>query len=280
MIKFFGVEYSRGATANIIHGGPALAPKAVQKMFPDADWKIISPDPISDDDCMADRFGDAFNMHKKIYPNTPHTKHIFIGGDHSVNFSHFAAIADQYPNEDLCLVYFDAHLDIHTPESSKAEASGAPHGTNVRHLLGEGDARWLSLPNKKPVLKPENLFYFGSRSFEPSEIKYVKDNNIFYRAPSQLQTTQDWDKAFKEVRNRIGNKKFVVSFDFDGIDEKYFKDVWVPESNGLSMEFARAFVKEFIDAVNFEFVEWAVSGDKDSENIVHELVGIVAKSFD
>jgi arginase family enzyme len=68
-----------------------------------------------------------------------------------------------------------------------------------------------------------------------------------------------------------------VSFDFDGIDEKYLKDVWVPESNGLSMEFARAFVNEFIDAVNFEFVEWAVSGDKESEKVANELIGIVAE---
>ncbi len=277
MIKFLGVEYSRGATAKLMDNvGPALAPHAVQKMFPMADWKIITP-PVVDN---TDRFGDTFNMHKLIYPNTPNEKHIFIGGDHSVNFSHFSAIADQYPDEDICLVYFDAHLDIHTPESSKAEASGAPHGTNVRHLLGEGDARWLSLPIKKPVLKKENLFYFGSRSFEPSEIQYVKDNNIFYRAPSQLQNESDWKAAFKEVHNRIGNRKFVVSFDFDGIDEKYFKDVWVPEPNGLSLDFARAFVAEFSDAINFEFVEWAVSGDKQSENVVRELIGIVAKTFD
>ncbi len=279
MIKFLGVEYSRGATAKIINGGPALAPRTVQKMFPDADWTIISPDPISDEDCMADRFGDSFNMHKKIYPNTPTEKHIFIGGDHSVNFSHFAAIADQHSNEDLCLVYFDAHLDIHTPQSSKAEASGAPHGTNVRHLLGEGDERWLSLPKNKPVLKPENLFYFGSRSFEPSEIKYVKENNIFYRTPAQLQTKEDWDNAFAQVRNRIGNKKFVISFDFDGIDEKYFKDVWVPESNGLSLDFAKYFVEQFSDAINFEFVEWAVSGDKQSADIVRELIGIVVNCY-
>ena len=281
MIKFIGAEYSRGATAKIVKNmGPALAPRTVQKMFPNEDWTFITPDYISDEDCMADRFGDTFNMHRKIYPNTPREKHIFIGGDHSVNFSHFSAIADMYPNEDICLVYFDAHLDIHTPESSRAEASGAPHGTNVRHLLGEGDERWLSLPRKKPVLKPENLFYFGSRSFEPSEIKHVKDNNIFYRAPSQLQTESDWIAAFKEVRNKIGNKKFVVSFDFDGIDEKYFKDVWVPEPNGLSVDFARAFVKEFSDAINFEFVEYAVSGDKQSADIVRELIGIVAKTFD
>ncbi len=280
MVKFLGAEYSRGATANVMNGGPALAPQAVQKMFPNADWVILTSANVSIAECLKDRFGDAYNMHKKIYANTPRERHIFIGGDHSVNFSHFAAIANMYPNEDLCLLYFDAHLDIHTPESSKREATGSPHGTNVRHLLGEGDKRWLSLSNNKPVLKHENLFYFGVRSFEPSEIKYVKDNNIFYLTPDQLQTQSDWNRAFKEVRQRIDGKKFVVSFDFDGIDNKYFKDVWVPETNGLSLEFARAFVSEFKDAIGFEFVEWAVSGDKDCESVAKELIDIVAKTFD
>ena len=273
MTRFIGIEYSRGATAKIIdNDGPALAPRRVQKMFPNDDWKIITPDAISIEDCARDRFGDAFNIHKKIYANTPREKHILIGGDHSVNFSHFAAISDMYPNEDLCLVYFDAHLDIHTPESSVREASGAPHGTNVRHLLGTGDERWLSLTKKKPSLKPENLFYFGSRSYEPSEINFVKTSNIFYRAPEQLQTKSDWDNAINTVRERIGNKKFVVSFDFDGIDGDVFRDVWVPEPNGLSLDFARYFLDKFHDAIGFEFVEYAVSGDKQSENIVRELI--------
>ena len=279
MTKFIGVEYSRGATANIVHGGPALAPRTVQKMFPDEDWIILAPKPVSDEVCLADRFGDTYEMHKQIYPKTPKEKHIFVGGDHSLNFSHFSAISDMYPDEDICLVYFDAHLDMHTPESSKREASGAPHGTNVRHLLGEGDERWLSLPRKKPVLKPENLFYFGSRSFEPSEIKNVKDHNIFYRVPAQLKTKQDWEQAFALVHKSIGNKKFVVSFDFDGIDEKSFKDVLVPEPNGCSVDFARAFITEFKDALAFEFVEWAVSGDTQSANIAKELIGMAAKNI-
>lgn len=279
MIKFLGIEYSRGATAKVLDGGPALAPRAIQQMFPNANWAIIVPDKITHDSVI-DRFGDAYNVHKQIFANTPDEKHIFIGGDHSVNFSHFAVIADQYQNEDLCLVYFDAHLDIHTPESSIKEASGAPHGTNVRHLLGEGDARWLSLQHKKPALKTENLFYFGIRSFESSEIKFVKDNNIFYRTPAQLETEEDWAKAFQEVRKRIGNKKFVVSFDFDGIDPKFFRDVWVPEPNGLSVDFARAFIKEFSDAINYEFVEYAPNGDKQSADIVKELISMVAKTFD
>ena len=280
MIKFLGVEYSRGATAKVMDNvGPALAPKAVQKMFPDADWIILAPDTANIDDCMADRFGDAYNMHKKIYPNTPHEKHIFIGGDHSVNFSHFSAISDQYPDEDICLVYLDAHLDIHSPESSKLEASGAPHGTNVRHLLGFGDERWLSIPQKKPVLKHENLFYLASRSFEPSEIEFVRNNNIFHRTSDQLKTPSDWQNAVAEIKQKIGHKKFVVSFDFDAIDAKYFKDVWVPESNGLSVQAAKYFVNEFRDAINFEFVEYAVSGDEASAQIVHDLIDIVVKTF-
>ena len=280
MIKFFGAEYSRGATAKIIDGGPALAPRAIQQMFPNADWKIVTADKVDIEYCEKDRFGDAFNMHKKIYPATPHEKHIFIGGDHSVNFSHFAAIADQYPDEELCLIYFDAHFDIHSPETSKREATGSPHGTNVRHLLGEGDERWLSLQKKKPALKPENLFFFGARSFEPAEIQFVKDTHIFYRTAAQLRTQSDWINAFKGIRTRIGNKKFVVSFDFDGIDPESFKDVWVPENDGLSIDCARAFLKEFCDAINFEFVEYAPSNDKTSSNIVKELIDIVAKTFD
>ena len=279
MIKFIGAAYSRGATAKVIDGGPALAPFEVQKMYPNADWTIAVSDKISTEECYKDRFGDAYNMHKKIYAATPKEKHIFIGGDHSVNFSHFAAISDMYPDEDICLLYFDAHLDIHTPESSVSEATGSPHGTNVRHLLGIGDERWLSLMRKKPALKPENLFYFGTRSFEPSEILYVKENNIFYRTPAQLQTKEDWDSTFAEVRRRIGNKKFIVSFDFDGLDTTCFKSVWVPEPNGLSIDFAKYFIENFKDALNFEFVEYAVSDKDDCFDTVHDLIDIIAKKF-
>lgn len=277
MTKFIGIEYGRGATAKIVDGGPALAPAAIREMFPNGQWTIISADAASADECMADRFGDAFKIQKKIYAATPKDRHIFIGGDHCVNFGHFASIADQMPEEDLCLVYIDAHLDIHTPESSQAEASGAPHGTNVRANLGQGDTRWLSLQSKFPALRPENLFYLGSRSYEPSEIKFVHENDIFMRRPDELQTDGDLDDAITEIRRRIDGRPFVVSFDFDAIDPQYFKDVLVPEPNGISMYAARRLTREFADAHSFEFVEYAPSGDPTSADAAHELVGIAAK---
>lgn len=276
MTKFIGVEYSRGATAKVIDGGPALAPAAVQEMFPHDNWTIISADPVSATECMADRFGDTLAIHKKVYAATPNGRHILIGGDHSVNFGHFIAIADQMPNTDLCLIYIDAHLDIHTPESSVAQATGAPHGTNVRADLGMGDARWLAMMQKFPALRPENLFYLGTRSFEPAEIDFVHENNIFMRIPNELQTDRDLDNAITEIRRRIDGRPFVVSFDFDAIDPQYFKDVWVPEPGGISMYAARRLVREFSDAHSFEFVEYAPSGDDASAAAVHELVRIAA----
>lgn len=278
MTSLFGIEYGRAATARIVDGGPALAPAAVKKMFPDADWTTVMADSATAAECMADRFGDCFKIQKKIYAATPFDRHVMIGGDHSVNFGHFAALADRMPDDDLCLVYIDAHLDIHTPESSQTQASGAPHGTNVRALLGVGDARWLSLQSKLPALRPENLFYLGTRSYEPAEIECVKQNNIFMRSAAELQTSEDLENAITEIRRRLDGRPFVVSFDFDAIDPKYFRDVLVPEPNGISLDAARRLVREFSDANSFEFVEYAPNGDAQSAEIVHELVGTVTNA--
>lgn len=273
-----GIEYGRGCLATAIDDGPALGPAAVKKMFPDADWHMTIAEPFNSAECAADRFGENFKIQKKIYAETPTESHVMIGGDHSVNFGHFAALADRIPDTDLCLVYIDAHLDIHTPESAKAEASGAPHGTNVRALIGDGDSRWLSLQTRCPALKPENVFYLATRSYEPSEIKFARENNIFIRTPQELQTPQDWATAVAEIREKIDNKPFVVSFDFDAIDPKYFKDVLVPAPDGISVAAAEYFTREFArDAHSFEFVEYAPTGDIQSTTIVKKLVGIAAE---
>lgn len=277
MINFLGIKYGRGATATITDQGPALGPDAVHKMFTDSNWIMVEPDAFDKAACAADRFGENTVIQQRIYNNTPKQSHIMIGGDHSTNFGHFAAIADQYPDEDICLIYIDAHLDIHTPESSRSEASGAPHGTNVRALLGDGDTRWLSLQQKKTALRPENLFYIGTRSFEPSEINYVQSKNIYMRRPTDIDTPEKLESVINEVRSKINNRRFIVSFDFDAIDPQIFCDVLVPEPNGISATTATHLVRAFSDAYSFEFVEYAPNGDEKSAKIAHDLVSILVK---
>lgn len=276
MKSLFGIEYGRGATAKLVDGGPALAPAAVQKMFPDAKWTIVSADACDIELWNNDRFGENFLIQRKIYAQTPSASHVLIGGDHSVNFGHFAALADRIQDQDLCLIYIDAHLDIHSPESSRAQASGAPHGTNVRALLGTGDQRWLGLQSRVPALRPENVFYLGTRSYEPAEIECVNQNNIFMRTPLDLDTPEKVDAVIGEVIRQIDDRPYVVSFDFDAIDADVFKSVLVPEPDGLSLDTARQLVHAFApDAHSFEFVEYAPrDDDEQSAQIVRELVGI------
>lgn len=272
--EFMGIEYGRGACATPREGGVANAPKAVKEMFSGVHWTTVTTEPVDMAECMADRFGENTKIQRAIYDHTPTARHIMIGGDHSVNFGHFAALADRIANEDLCMVYVDAHLDIHTPESSRIQATGSPHGCNVRGLMGDGDARWLEIPNKKPLLKPENMFYLGTRSFEPAEIEFVHDQNIFMRHADQLQTMESVRNAVAQVRDIIATRKFVLSFDFDGIDPKYFPDVLVPENNGLSVDAVTYIVDAFKDAYGIEFVEYAPSGDIEAANIVRNLITI------
>lgn len=278
--SIMGVEYGRGATAHVVaSGGPAAAPAAVKQMYPDADWTTVIADPFDAALCTTDRFGENYLIQKKIYAATPFEPHVMIGGDHSVNFGHFAALADRLPDTDLCLVYIDAHLDIHTPATSVAQASGAPHGTNVRALLGDGDARWLSLQSHRPALRPENIFYLGARSYEPAEINFVREHNIYMRSSADLQTPDDWVYAADEILHRLGTRPYVVSFDFDAIDPNIFPDVLVPEKNGLSVQAAEYFIRKFApDAHSFEFVEYAPSGNAACTEIVKKFVGIVLDS--
>lgn len=272
MTKFMGVEYARGATATITNAGPSMGPKKIQELFPNSDWSIISDTTKSPTECATDRFGDTFEILDRVYKQTPREQHIMIGGDHSLNFGHVAAIADQLDTSDLCMVYIDAHLDMHTPQSS---LSGAPHGTNVRALLGNGDARWLAIPRRSPVLKPENVFYLGIRSYEDAEIEFAKQNNIYIRTPEQLKNESDLLKTVAEIQKKINNRPFILSFDFDAIDPTLFPDVLVPEPNGISIDTAKYLIRAFQDATGIEFVEYAPSGDKNCEKIAHELISIV-----
>ena len=272
--KILGIQYGRGCLKIASDAAPTYAPKKIQEMFPSDSWTLVTPAPFDAQECAQDRFGENFKIQQKIYDATQPDRHILVGGDHSVNYGHFVKLAKCMSDTDLCLVYIDAHMDLHTPESSVAQASGAPHGTNVRALLGDGDIRWMTLQQKRPTLRPENLFYLATRSAEPAEIEYATENNIYIRHASELQTLSDIENVITEIRAKIGNRPYVVSFDFDAIDPALFCDVLVPAPGGITVETAIKLLHGFHDAFGFEFVEYAPSGDSASAQIVRQLVSL------
>ena len=92
---------------------------------------------------------------------------VVLGGDHSCAIGTwngvYAALNEAGP---LGLLWIDAHMDSHTPESSP---SGNYHGMPVAHLLGHGAPELIRLSQPGPPLLPQHTCLVGVRSFEPEE---------------------------------------------------------------------------------------------------------------
>ena len=132
----------------------------------------------------------------------------------------------------------------------------------------------MTIPRQVPVLKPENVFYIATRAFEPAEIEFITQNNISVSFARDITNEFDIERIISDIKQKIGNRPYVVSFDFDAIDPKYFSDVLVPESGGITFEMAKTLIRSFHDAYCFEFVEYSPNGDKMCEQIVHDLIKI------
>ena len=285
---FIGVNYGRGAQKHPIDDGCEKAPLTIQSLYNNDRWIMLYPQsPFNQLEIEKDRFSENFIIQKQTYDlikslnKDEIENHIFIGGDHSLNFAHFKAIKDSYPNEEIGLIYIDAHLDIHTPQSSKEEASGSPHGTNVRHLLGQGDSRYLQLGTSTSPLKKENLFYIGTRSYEPSEINYINENNIFITNKEKINDINYLLQTTKDILTKLNGKKYIISFDFDVITPTEFSAVQVPEANGISIKNIIEILK-LLNTKNLicsEFLEYAPKFDKynTSKNIVKTIIDIMKK---
>ncbi|MDR2933820.1 MAG: arginase family protein [Rickettsiales bacterium] len=278
MVKFIGVSYGRGGCKYPIDDGCEKGPVAIAEMFPEIAFENIVPNwdfvPENLTTC-EERLTENLPMQKIIYDACSQIptgeKYILLGGDHSVNFAHFKSVFDKYSQDEIALVYIDAHLDIHSPVSSSREASGSPHGMNVRHLLAiddECDERYLNIGKKKSALKPENLFYLGTRSYEPSEKNFIDNAGIFSASPDELNSDEKVDNLIANIREKIGNKKMFISFDFDCIDTEFMLAVQVPEPNGINLETALRIIDKLVhnnhNLIACEFVEFAPRFDKNN----------------
>ncbi len=86
---------------------------------------------------------------------------VVVGGDHSLavgtwnGVGQFCSAKDA---SDFGLIWIDAHMDAHTPETTP---SGAWHGMPLAALLGFGERGLAQLMRSSPILKPENLCLIG-----------------------------------------------------------------------------------------------------------------------
>ena len=158
---------------------------------------------------------------------------ITIGGDCSVELGAIPRVADR----DAAVVWFDAHPDLNTPESS---GSHAFHGMILRTLLGEGPA---ALVPAEPV-DPARLVLAGARSFDPAEDAFVAERGI--RAVSVSELTPESVVAAVEA---TGASTVYLHIDLDVLDPADISGLGYPEPFGVRatvlVETVRALLARF-----------------------------------
>ena len=155
---------------------------------------------------------------------------VVIGGDHSVAIGTWSGVA-RVLGEPLGLLWIDAHLDSHTPETSY---SGAIHGMPLACLLGRGDKRLLNLGLTGPQVSAAHTVVLGARSYEPEEFELLQRLGVRIIGDEEIQQrgfATCLDEALAIVAGAPAG--FGVTLDLDAINPQLAPGVGSPEPDGL-----------------------------------------------
>ncbi len=156
---------------------------------------------------------------------------LMMGGDHCLAIGSISAVAQhcRARNQRLKVLWFDAHADANTPESTP---SGNLHGMPVACLLGHGPDALVNLTGTAPVLKSDELAMIGIRSVDASEKHFVNEHGIDVY---DMRTIDEMGMraAMEAVLAGVdANTHLHVSFDMDCLDPNVAPGVGTPVRGG------------------------------------------------
>lgn len=156
-----------------------------------------------------------------------------IGGDHSCAIGTWNGVAHALGKEEnFGLIWIDAHLDSHTPDTS---ASMHLHGMPLAALLGYGDRRLTRLLAVGPVIQPESVCVIGVRSYEAPELELLQrlGVRIFLASEIQKRGLETVMAEAMEIASSASGK-FGLSIDLDVFNPEQAPGVNTPEVYGIN----------------------------------------------
>lgn len=203
-----------------------------------------------------------------------------IGGDHSSAIGTWSGAYSQiYERGSMGLIWIDAHMDSHTPETSE---TGNIHGMPLASLLGYGHTGLTSILRDEPKLKPEHVCLIGIRSYEAGEVALLNKLNVrvFYMEEVNRRGLKDVMKEALEIVN-MGTACYGITIDLDSVDPVDAPGTGVAEPDGLSAkELCQVLTVIANDSrlIGAEIVEFDphFDHDKKTEKLVSDLLAAIA----
>jgi arginase len=143
---------------------------------------------------------------------------LILGGDHSIAMATLSGVSSHFrkENQEIGLIWFDAHADINTPETSH---SGNLHGMPLAVLFGKGASELTNLCGFSPKLNPKFCAHVGARDLDLGEKRMIRELGL------RVFTMNDIDRrgmnACIEDAIAIASQApggFAVTFDVDILD--------------------------------------------------------------
>lgn len=175
---------------------------------------------------------------------------INIGGDHSMSLATVADSLNKFPENDLKVIWFDAHPDINTYESSESKNF---HGMPLGYLTGLGKNSDFSFIINK--LSFDNLMYIGIRDIDKYEKEIIDEKNIKYISCDEVNN--NLDKSLDKIYEFIGNNPIHLSFDVDCMDPEIIPCTGTRYDNGLNLVNTKIILDKLFDTniVNIDITE-------------------------
>ncbi|KAB1188390.1 MULTISPECIES: arginase [Haloferax] len=157
-----------------------------------------------------------------------------LGGDHSIAIGSMVGSAR---DADIGVVWFDAHGDFNTPETSP---SGNVHGMPLAAALGIGDFAGVEWANAAG-LKEENVAIVGLRDVDRNEAAAIRDTDVTAYTMSDID-----ERGITEVTQDAldvatsGTDGIHVSLDLDWLDPREAPGVGTPVRGGATYREAHA----------------------------------------
>jgi arginase len=189
-------------------------------------------------------------------------KVVVLGGDHSVCLGAVSGASVALEGK-LGLIYFDAHGDMNTDETT---LTGNIHGMHLASLMGFGAAPLTKVHGEQTKIAKENLLHIGGSDFDQAELDLISRENLqtFTLFDLLSQNLAPVLKMIDDLAARVPN--IWISLDLDSIDRIYAPGAGMPNAKGLTYREIATLVKyvgEKCNVVGIDVVEYNPLQDVD-----------------
>ncbi len=201
---------------------------------------------------------------------------IILGGDHSLAIGSVTAVARRHP--EVGLLWFDAHGDFNTPETSP---SGNIHGMPLAVLVGRGEDALVHLGGRSPKVRESHAVLVGVRDLDAAERAALRESAVTVFTMKEIDELgiAAVVRQALEVATGRGVHPVHLSFDLDVVDPVYAPGVATAVDGGLSFReahLAMELIGQSRALVSMELVE--VNPILDRENRTGRLAAGLAAS--